>query len=139
MLPFVDYGYDHPYPPRVTAFTHTFWEALKAGRFLTTQGRTTGRLTFPPKPLSPYDWNEPVDWTELSGRGRLYTYTTMHAVPAVFQFEAPYRVCVVDLNEGIRLATRLIGDEAELDGPIQLVAVRYSNFVCYAARMAKVG
>ena len=137
MLEIIDYEFAHPYPPRITAFTKTFWDALKEGRFLTTQGQTSGRLTFPPKPLSPYDWREPVDWTELSGKGTLYTFTTMYAVPAVFQLEAPYRVCVVDLVEGIRLATRLIGNEAKIDGPIELVVARYPNAVSYAARMAR--
>ena len=47
-------------------------------------GRTSGRLTFPPKPFCPYDWGREVEWVELSGRGKLYSQTVIHAAPAAF-------------------------------------------------------
>lgn len=136
MLEIIVRDHLHPYPPRVSEFTKTFWEALAQGRFLTTRGTRSKRLTFPPKQISPHDWNEPIEWVELSGKGRLYSWTTMHAVPAAFQFEAPYRVCVVDLEEGIRVTTRLLGDgPAPLDYPVELVAIRYPNTPFFAARL----
>ena len=55
-LPFIDVPRLRPWPPRVSAFTKPFWDALAEGRLLTTRGRTSGRLTFPPKPFCPYDW-----------------------------------------------------------------------------------
>jgi uncharacterized OB-fold protein len=140
MLEIVDRPYPHPYPPQQSDFTRIFWSALAEGRFLTTRGKLSGRLTFPPKPISPDDWNEPIEWVELSGRGRLYSYTTMHAVPTAFQAEAPYRVCVVDLEEGVRLATRLLGrGPAVLDQPVQLVAVRYADAMSFAAQVVDSG
>ena len=135
MLEFVERDYPHPYPPKMSEFTRTFWVGLEQGRFLTTRGVVTGRYAFPPKPVSPCDWSEAIAWVELSGRGLLYSYTTMHAVPTAFQAEAPYRVCIVDLEEGVRLVTRLLGTEpVPLDHPIRLVAVRYSDCVSYAAK-----
>ena len=125
MLPVVARDYPHPYPPRITEFTKTFWDGLDAGQFFTTRGTRSGRYTFPPKPISPHDWNEPVEWVELSGKGRLYSYTTMHAVPTAFRFEAPYRVCIVDLDEGIRLVTRLLDTgSVPLDHAIELANAR---------------
>jgi uncharacterized protein len=130
----------HPYPPRRTEFTRIFWEALGEGRFLTTRGVRSGRYTFPPKPISPHEWSEQVEWVELSGKGKLYSWTTMHAVPAVFAHESPYRICVVDLDEGVRLATRLMGEgPAPLDSRIELVVVRYANANSYAARIIRAG
>jgi hypothetical protein len=75
MLDFIERDYPHPYPPRITAFTRTFWDGLTAGRFLTTTGATSRRPTFPPKPHSPHDWNEGVEWIELSGQGTRSTRT----------------------------------------------------------------
>ena len=136
MLPVVTRDYPHPYPPRITEFTKTFWDGLAAGQFFTTRGTRSGRYTFPPKPISPHDWNEPVEWVELSGRGKLYSYTTMHATPTAFRFEAPYRVCIVDLDEDIRLVTRLLDmGSVPLDHAIELVAIRYTDRVSYAARL----
>lgn len=137
MLDFVERDYPHPYPPRVTEFTATFWEGLAEGHFLTTMGERSGRYTFPPKPISPHDWDEPVRWVELSGRGTLYSYTTIHAAPSVFAHEVPYRACIVDLDEGLRIVTRLLGEEPTvLDQPVELVAVRYTDRVSFAARPA---
>ena len=71
MLEIIVRDHLHPYPPRVSEFTKTFWDGLAQGRFLTTRGARSKRLTFPPKQLSPHDWNESVEWVELSGKGKL--------------------------------------------------------------------
>jgi uncharacterized protein len=139
MIPVISIDQQHPYPQRITEFTQKFWDALAEGRFITTASVDSGQLTFPPKPVSPHAWEEDVEWVELSGRGKLYAHTTIHASPAAFVDDLPYRICIVDLDEGIRLATRLIGDgEAAIDGPVELVAVRYTDFMSYAARAVTV-
>ena len=135
MIPVIAANRPHPYPPRVTEFTKTFWDALAEGRFITTASERTGQLTFPPKPIAPGSWDEDVKWVELSGRGILYSHTTIHASPAAFVDDLPYRICIVDLNEGLRIATRLIGDgEANIGGEVEIVAVRYDEHMSFAAR-----
>ena len=59
-LAFVDMPGARPWPPRVSAFTKPFWDALAEGRLITTKGKTSGRMTFPPKPFCPYDWGREV-------------------------------------------------------------------------------
>jgi uncharacterized OB-fold protein len=137
MLDTISVDFPHPYPPRISEFSRTFWDALGEGRFLTTRSVSTGRLTFPPKPVSPDDWSTDMEWVELSGYGTLYSHTTIHASPTAFTSELPYSVCIVDLDEGLRLATRFIGDApAEIGTRVQLVVVRYTDAVSYAARPA---
>ncbi|MDP6344819.1 MAG: OB-fold domain-containing protein [Alphaproteobacteria bacterium] len=125
-----------PYPPRVSEFTQTFWQALADGRLITTRGVEDGRLTFPPKPFCPHSWSDRVEWVELSGRGRLYSQTVVHAAPAAFAAEAPYRVGIVDLDEGLRIATRILDDGAApvLDGPVEIVVLAYDDGPLFAAR-----
>jgi uncharacterized protein len=115
-----------PWPPRVTVFTKTFWDALAEGRLLATRGKTSGRLTFPPKPFCPYDWGREIEWIELTGRGRLYSQTVIHAAPAVFEREAPLRNGIVDLEEGLRVAARILGEPA-LDAAVEGVVLRYED------------
>jgi uncharacterized protein len=136
MIPVLEIETPHPYPPRITAFTRRFWDALGEGRLLTTQSASTGRLTFPPKPISPEDWSADMEWIELGGRGKVYSYTRIHAAPAAFADDVPYAVCIVDLDEGLRLATRLVGDYANvaIGMTVEIVAVRHSNCVVFAAR-----
>jgi len=60
---------------------------------------------------------------EVSGRGTIYTHSTVAAAPTGFDDIAPYTVAVVDLDEGGRLLA-WIGvtiDEASIGLPVQVV------------------
>ena len=103
------------YPPRITAFTRTFWDGLDDGVFRTTRCEACGHLTFPPKPICPRCWSENVCWEEVAGVGRLYSWTRIHSGPAVFAAELPYAVGVVDLDGGPRIACRLWSDDGHAD------------------------
>lgn len=98
------------YPPRMTEFTRTFWDGLKEGRFLTSRCKDCGHLTFPPKPICPECWKSDLEWVELSGRGSLVSYTEVSAAPQMFAHEAPYTLCIVDLDEGVRCVSRVLAD-----------------------------
>ena len=132
-LPFIDVASARPWPPRISAFTKPFWDALLEGRLVTTRGRTSGRLTFPPKPFCPHNWEKEVEWVELSGRGKLYAQTLIHATPAAFIGEAPIRNGIVDLEEGLRVAARILGEPA-LDASLECVVLRYTDGPLFAFR-----
>jgi uncharacterized OB-fold protein len=128
---------ERAYPPRVSAFTQPFWEGLRSGRWQTTCCEACGKATFPPKPVCPHCWSERMAWRPIPSRGTLYSWTRIHAAPKVFVAEAPYAVGVVDLDNGLRLATRLV----ERDGrplacgmPVELVVLQYTDGPLLAAR-----
>lgn len=124
-----------PYPPRKTPFTQTFWDALAEGRLITTRSTAGGKPTFPPRDFDPVTWNRDVEWVELSGRGTLYSITSIHAAPEVFRPFAPYQIAIVDLEDGPRLATAFLGSvDTPLDSPVEIVALRYTDEVSFAAR-----
>lgn len=125
------------YPPRVSAFTQTFWEGLRQGRWQTTCCEACGKFTFPPKPVCPHCWAEKMAWKPLGARGTLYSWTRIHAAPKVFVAEAPYAVCVVDLDIGLRIATRLVEREGRpfaCDMPVELVVLQYEDGPLLASR-----
>ena len=135
-LPVVRCSGRRPYPPRATAFTRQFWDALAAARFTTSRCGTCGRASFPPKPFCPHCWSRDVQWFELEGRGIIYSQTVVHASPEVFAAEAPYRLCLVDLTENIRIATRLVeaGAGVPIGSPVELVLLKYEDGPLFAAR-----
>ena len=51
----------------------------------------------------------------------------------MFKEELPYQVGIVDLDENIRIATRVLGD-AKLDAPVEMVILKYEDGNLYAAR-----
>jgi len=123
------------FPPRMTEFTQRFWQRLPKGHFETTRCDGCERLTFPPKPFCPHCWSKRIAWVPLSGRGRLYSQTVVHAAPAVFQDEFPYRVGIVDLDEVRRIATLVLSEtEPALDVAVEIVVLNYIDGPLYAAR-----
>ena len=135
MVRTINLNCEHPYPPRKTPFTTTFWNALAEGRFVTTQVADGGPPTFPPREFDPESWDRNIEWVELSGRGKLYSLTSIHAAPEAFKNFAPYQIAIVDLEDGPRLATTFLGPvTTPLDSPVEIVAVRYTDEVSFAAR-----
>jgi len=50
-----------------------------------------------------------MEWTQVSGNGKLVSFTVIHVAPAEFVEEAPYYVAIVELEEGTRVSARLLG------------------------------
>jgi len=50
-----------------------------------------------------------MEWTQVSGKGKLVSFTVIHVAPDEFVDEAPYYIGIVELDEGSRISARLIG------------------------------
>ena len=129
-LEMIPVGRARAYPPRMSAFTQPFWEGLARGQWQSTCCEACGKFTFPPKPVCPHCWSDKMAWKPLTSRGTLYSWTRIHAAPQVFVDEAPYAVCVVDLDIGLRIATRLVereGKSFQCDMPVEVVVLQYQD------------
>jgi uncharacterized OB-fold protein len=98
---------------------------LKDGRLMGSACRSCGYRTFPPRADCPECLADEFDYVELSGRGTIYTFTTIAAAPTGFEDAIPYTVAVVDLEEGGRLLA-WVGDtiptaEVAIGMPVQIV------------------
>ncbi|KQP19319.1 Zn-ribbon domain-containing OB-fold protein [Pseudorhodoferax sp. Leaf265] len=127
-----------PYPPRVSTFTKPFWSALNEGRFTTTQCRECHRQTFPPKLVCPHCWSDKYEWVDMPVEGELYSWTRIHAAPAVFQPLAPYVVGIVDLDGRTRLACPLVvpdGVQVSVGSKVRMVVMAFDDGPLFAARV----
>ncbi|MEU6069176.1 MULTISPECIES: Zn-ribbon domain-containing OB-fold protein [Streptomyces] len=101
--------------PEADAFTRTYWEAATEGRLLIRRCRAPGcgRAHHYPREFCPFCWSEDVAWEEASGRATLYTWSVVHRndLPP-FGDRTPYVAAVVDLAEGPRMMTEVVGCEA---------------------------
>jgi uncharacterized OB-fold protein len=50
-----------------------------------------------------------IAWIEASGKGTIYSFTVVHRAPAQFADSVPYVVALVDLAEGVRMMTNVVG------------------------------
>lgn len=134
-LGFVDSSMPRPLAPRASDFSRSFWDALAKGVLVTTRCTACTRPSFPPRPNCPACGSDRHEWFELSGRGSLYSRTRIHAAGGPFAWLAPYSVGIIDLDEGVRLLTRLLPSASclPLDSAVRLVVLRHSDGPLFAA------
>ncbi len=83
-----------------------------------------GHVYFPPRPFCPACASRDVQVFAASGRATLYSYVINHRPPP--GFEAPYSIAVVELDEGPRMMTNIVGtpqtpEALQLDMAVQVV------------------
>ncbi|MDR5777163.1 MULTISPECIES: OB-fold domain-containing protein [unclassified Caballeronia] len=94
-----------------------FIEHLSAGRFMLPKETVSGRFIFPPRVAEPLSGRTSLEWHEASGRGTVYAVTVVHPKAP----DTPYNVALIDLAEGPRLMSRVIGvqpDEVVIGMPV---------------------
>lgn len=96
--------------PLIEAESAPFWEGLQAGELRIKRCNACGAFHFYPRPFCPTCWSEDVEWTVASGGATVYSYSTVYVndLPP-FGPQVPYVAAVVDLDEGPRMMTRLVG------------------------------
>lgn len=96
--------------PEADAFTRTYWDAAAGGRLLIRRCGACARAHHYPREFCPYCWSEDVTWEDASGRAILYTWSVVHRndLPP-FGERTPYVAAVVDLAEGPRMSTEVVG------------------------------
>lgn len=102
--------------PVIEAETRPFWDAVREGRLLIGKCNSCAQVHFYPRPFCPHCWSEDVQLQEASGRGTLYTYSTVYMNDLMpFKERLPYVAAMVDLEEGVRVSTNLVDcDPADL-------------------------
>lgn len=98
-----------PGPVR-TPTDEPFWDAASRGELLVQRCGRCGHVQHYPRTLCARCWSHGPQWTEASGFGRVWTFTIVHRPghPA-WRDEVPYPIALVELAEGPRLMTRLVG------------------------------
>lgn len=96
--------------PAPTPLTEPFWGSAKRRRLQLPRCSRCEAFHYPPEKYCPRCLHDELVWTDVSGKGTLYSYTVVHQKyhPA---FETPYNVAVVELAEGPRMVTNVIGCE----------------------------
>ncbi len=112
--------------PKVTPEARPFWEAAKQHRLMVQRCQECSRYYFYPRPLCPGCLSRNVRWEYVSGRGRLHTFVVNHRPPRNFPIAPPYIIGIVELEEGPRLMSHIVGIEASptqvrCDMPVEVV------------------
>lgn len=108
-------GFDMKKPvPQTQPWSEKFWEGSKEGKLLIQSCKECDSRIFYPRKFCPECWSADLDWVEASGRGTVFTFSTAYdMVEPKFMDELPYTLAYVDLEEGVRLMTRIVDCKPE--------------------------
>ncbi len=118
--------YAKPLPvPMNEELSRPFWDATKRRELALPRCKTCSGIFFYPREQCPNCFSDDLDWTRVSGQGRLYSFTIVHqsAHPA-FQPDTPHIYAIIQLNEGPKIPSNLVEceiEDARIDMPVEAV------------------
>jgi uncharacterized OB-fold protein len=96
--------------PRPSPESLPFWEAAQEKRLLLPRCNTCGQFFFPPSQRCRHCLSPDVAWAESKGKGRIYSFVVYHrSYHPAFEADIPYVVAIVELDEGVRLLSNIVG------------------------------
>lgn len=100
--------------PRPAPESLPYWQAAHEHRLSLPRCESCSQFWFPPSRSCPHCLSAAFKFEDVSGRGKVYSFVTFHRVyhPA-FADELPYVVALVELEEGPRLLTNILGVKPE--------------------------
>lgn len=119
--------------PRPSPKSAPYWKAARGHRLEIQRCESCGQFWFPPSQSCPHCQATNFTWTPVSGRGKVFSFVTYHRVyhPA-FAKEVPYVVALVELDEGPRLLSNIVGvppEQVACDMPVQVTFDDYDEGV----------
>jgi len=90
-----------------------FWDALRRHQLELPFCRPCGAFFYYPRAACPRCLSADLEWKPVSGRGTLHTFTVVSRGQKGFPLGPPYVLAIVELEEGPRMMTNLVGIAAD--------------------------
>jgi uncharacterized OB-fold protein len=96
--------------PTITDENREFWDGAKRGKLRMQKCGTCGHIRYPISHCCPKCLSLNFTWTDLSGRGEVFSYVVFHQLyNKAFEKDIPYNVALVQLEEGPRMYSNVVG------------------------------
>jgi len=118
---------DRPLPQPITPEAKPYWDGLRERKLMLPRCRQCRRAFFYPRVLCPFCYAADIEWFQATGRGRLYSFEIAYQTfNKAFKVKPPYILAMVELEEGPRVMSNLIGIEPDpkrirCDMPVEVV------------------
>jgi uncharacterized OB-fold protein len=100
--------------PRPTPWSKPFWDGCKNKKLLVQQCKICGKNILYPKLFCPFCLSKDLTWIEASGKGKIYSFTVVYSYqPSEFAEDVPYVIGIIDLDEGVRMMSNIVGCNPE--------------------------
>jgi uncharacterized OB-fold protein len=98
--------------PPITEELRPFFEGARNRQLVVQKCERCAKVRFPPAPICPECLSHDLRWTAVSGRGRVFSYSVMHrAYHPAFANKVPYALVVIELEEGGKINSNVVGIE----------------------------
>jgi uncharacterized OB-fold protein len=115
-------------PPRPHHDDRGYWEGAAVGELRIPRCHDCGRFFWPGGPVCPSCLSTAVEWTRVSGRGRVSSWVRFHK--RYFEgADVPYVVAQIDLDERPRLFATLHTDDPRVGLEVEVVFTPRESFV----------
>ena len=110
--------------PVLDGDSQPFWEGIGRGELLIQRCDACQRHVFYPRSHCPHCFGDSLSWVRATGAGTIYAYTVVHQAYGSFAGDVPFVVALVELQEGVRMMSRISGSPPEavrIGAPVQVV------------------
>ncbi len=96
--------------PTIDHDNRPFWEGARASELRMQKCCGCDHIRYPITDLCPQCLSGEFEWQRLSGRGKVFSTIVFHQVyHAAFADEVPYNVSLIQLDEGPRMFSNVVG------------------------------
>ena len=105
---------ERPLPTPITPECRPYWEGARGGKLMIPKCRACGKPFMYPRVACPFCASRDIGWVQATGRGRLFSFEIAHQIlNKAFKVKTPVVLAMVELEEGPRLLTNLVGIEPD--------------------------
>jgi uncharacterized OB-fold protein len=91
-----------------------FWEGTREGELRVQHCNLCGHDQLYPRIVCTVCHRSDLSWRAASGRGSIYSVTVVRRAPsATYSADVPYAIALVELDEGPRLMSNIVGCDAD--------------------------
>ncbi len=110
-----------------------YWEAARRHEFVLPRCTACGAWRFPPQALCPHCLSDQFTWEQASGKGTIYTFSVVSlALIPDWADDLPYPVALIELDEGIKFFSSIVGaapDSLRIGQPVAVVFEAFTEAI----------
>jgi uncharacterized OB-fold protein len=111
--------------PRPSIETQIFWDAVQERRLIMPKCLKCGTYRFPPSVACHVCESDEMAWVDVSGRGKVFSFVVYRrAYRSALKDKVPYVLAVIELEEGPRIPSNVVGlpvEDVECEMPVSVV------------------
>ena len=111
--------------PFISEETAVFWDGVHNHELRIQKCSHCDRCFYYPRSFCPFCFSDGIEWVKVAGKGTVYSYTVSYRAPSPgFAGDVPYILALIELTEGVRIMSNIVGclpDEINIGMPVEVI------------------